>query len=132
MKFLHTALAVFILNVPAVGFAKRAAPQAVAPVFTSTLKIVAPLDDGRVGRIQAFDRVDGRLLWSLVVFENKIDPRLEEDVPWRFIRSMKAVGETLEVTAEGGARYRIVLATQTVERLATSKQEANLVPESPR
>ncbi|HVU16317.1 MAG TPA: hypothetical protein VHD32_05310 [Candidatus Didemnitutus sp.] len=116
------AFAALLFCAPAVAFAKRGAPQEVEPVTTATLKIVAPLDDGRVGRIQAFDSRDGRLLWSLVVFENKIDPRLEEDVQCRFIRSLKIVGDTLEVTAEGGARYRVFLSTRKVEPLATAKE----------
>jgi hypothetical protein len=123
----------FALSLPAFCFAKRATPQKVAPAFTSVLKIVAPLDDGKIARIQVFDRADGRLLWSLVVFENKIDPSEEEDVQWRFIRSMKAVGDTLEITAEDGARFRVILVSRKVELLPTPKKEANqaLEPTAP-
>jgi hypothetical protein len=129
MKSLRSALAALVLGFPGFCFAKRAAPQKVEPAFTSTLKVVAPLDDGKIARIEVFDRADGRPLWSLVVFENKIDPRLEEDVQWRFIKSMKAVGDTLEITAEGGACYRVILATRKIELLPTPKKEANQAPE---
>lgn len=114
---------------PSPGFAKRRAPQKVEPVLTPTLRIEAPLNDGRVARINVFDRADGQLLWSLVVFENKIDPGMEEDVQWRFIRTMKIVGDVLEILAEDGAGYRVILATRKVERLATPQEGANHLPE---
>ena len=117
MKSLRLTLAAVALAFPGVGFAKRDRPQAVESVLTSTLRIVAPLDDGKVARIHVFERSEGRLLWSLVVFENKIDPGLEEDAQWRFIRSMKIVGDALEIVAEGGRRYRVILATRKVELL---------------
>lgn len=122
MKALRSVFAALVMGMSAVGFAKRVAPKEFEPVLTANLRIVAPLDDGRVARIRVFDRCDGRLLWSLVVFENMIKPGLEEDVQWRFIKSMKAVGDTLEVVAEGGTRYRVNLTTRKVELLPPSEK----------
>src|SRR4051812_44352047 len=90
-----------------IGFAKHITPVPVPPVLTSSARIEAPLDDGRLGRIQAFDRADGHLLWSLVVFKNRIYPWSEECVQWRFITSMALVGAALEITVEDGRHYRV-------------------------
>lgn len=114
---LSVALLAFVW--PAACAAKRARPQEVPPVLTATLRIEAPLDNGRVARIEAFDRAGGPLLWSLVVFENEINPELEEDAQWRFIRTMVLVGDQLEIVAEGGARYQLDLVTRKVGQIVT-------------
>jgi len=56
---------------------------------------------------------------------------MEEDVQWRFIESMKAVGDVLEINVEGGAHYRMILETRKVERLAALKDEASKAPMAP-
>ena len=119
-------LSFLLAGLSSVCYAKRVAPEKVEPVFTTTLRIEAPLDDGRSARVQAFDRTDGHLVWTVVVQKNWIRPWLEEDVQWRFIEAMKLVGDDLEVTIEGGSRYRVFLATHKVERLPSlRKTEAN-------
>ena len=115
-------VAALVVCLPLISFGKRAAPKAVEPALTQSLRIVAPLDDGRVARIQVFDRADGRLLWSLMVFENKMQPGLEEDVQWRFIKSLKVTGDSLEVVAEDGASYRVNLTTRQVEPLSPNQK----------
>jgi len=119
MRSILPVLAILSLFAPSVCLAKRVQAKPVAPVVVGDMRIEAPLDSGRVGRIQAFDRLDGHLLWSLVVFENKIDPQMEEDVQWRFIESMKVVANGLEITVEMGARYHVDLKTHKVVKLAT-------------
>jgi hypothetical protein len=126
MNLIRFVIAAMIFGCPVIVFGKRAAPRKVEPVETATLRIIAPLDDGRVGRIQVFDRSDGRLLWSLVVFENRIDPALEEDVQWRFITSLKLVDDHLEISAEGGTRYRVNLGTRRIEKLADVRKRPTM------
>ncbi len=131
MKRTSIVFVMLVLIWPAIGSAKHIKPKAVPAVFTSTLRIEAPLDDGKSGRIQAFDRADGHLVWSVVVFKNRIYPWREECVQWRFITSMTVVGDTVEITAEDGRRYCVLLATRRVERLAALKEVANQSPEPP-
>jgi len=78
------------------------------------------VNNGREARIFVHDRADGRLLWSVVVCEIKIDPNLEEDVQWRFISQMKLVGDTVEVTVGRNERYRVFLTTRKVEKIAAA------------
>ncbi|MCL2660527.1 MAG: PQQ-like beta-propeller repeat protein [Acidobacteriaceae bacterium] len=116
-KPLLYVLSAILIGMPLPPSAKRLPPKPVSPVYTSTLRIEAPLDNGREARICAYDRVDGRLLWSVAVFEQRIDPNLEEDVQWRFITQMEIDGDAVVVTAEGGSVYRVSLTTLIVERL---------------
>ena len=116
---------------PSISFAKHVVPAKVPPVHTANMRIEVPLDDGKVGRIQAFDRADGHLLWSLVVFKNRIYPWREECVQWRFITGMAIVGEALDVTVEDGRHYRVLLATRKVERLAVAPKPTTTLGHDP-
>jgi hypothetical protein len=117
MHYIQTIVAVCALCVPSICLAKRIAPQKVEPVIVADMRIEAPLDSGRSERIQAFDRLDGHFLWAVVVFENKIDPNLEEDVQWRFIKKMALANGALEILAEDGTRYSVDLSTHKVTGL---------------
>jgi hypothetical protein len=117
LVFIFSALCMVM---PSLLSAKRLPPELVEPVSTGTLRIEAPLNNGREACIYAYDRADGHLLWSVVVFTQKIDPNLEEDVQWRFITGLKIVGDVIEVTAEGGARYRVFITTRKVEKIVSA------------
>ena len=103
-------------------YAKRAAAGKVEPVLTTTLRIEAPLDNGRTARVQAFDRSDGHLIWTVIVQRNRIRPWLEEDVQWRFIESMKLIGDDLEIGVEHGSWYRVNLITHKVKKISSEKR----------
>lgn len=114
-RFLTTILLTFALA--ATAFAERTAPPSVTPVFAGPLRIEAPNTDGRVARIEAFDRFGGQRVWSAVVFESKIDPSIEEDAQWHFIRSLRVVGDFVEVTADDGTRYWVSLTKRKTEEI---------------
>jgi hypothetical protein len=48
------------------------------------------------------------------VFSNRIDPKLEEDVQWVFIKSLRIEDDKLMVTSERGATYQIDLKTKVI------------------
>jgi hypothetical protein len=52
----------------------------------------------------------------LTVFTNRIDPKLEQDVQWVFIKSLAIRDGKLMVTSERGATHRIDLNMRTVEK----------------
>ena len=47
-----------------------------------------PKDDGRRGYIEAWNLGTNKKLWELTIFPNGIDPSLEEDAQWVFIREL--------------------------------------------
>jgi hypothetical protein len=87
---------------------------------------VAPNDDGRRARVEAWDVKTGGKLWDLTVFTNPIDPALEEDVQWDFIKSMRIADGRLVVTSEQGKTSRVDLKTRKVTAAPDSKIEFDL------
>jgi hypothetical protein len=94
--------------------AKRIAPAKVEPVVHEGIRYVAPNDDGRRAYIEAWDVQTNSKLWSLTVFTNTIDPKLEEDIQWVFIKALSVENGVLLVTSEHGRRYQVDLKTRTV------------------
>ena len=73
---------------PSLALAKRAAPAKVEPVIHQGVRYTAPNDDGRRAYIEVWDIQTNKKLWDLTIFKNPIDPNLEEDVQWVFIRTL--------------------------------------------
>src|SRR5213592_4315263 len=102
------------LLLPSLSLAKRVAPAEVKPVVHQGVRYIAPNDDGRRAYIEAWDVQTNKKLWDLTIFVNRIDPKLEEDVQWVFIKALRFQDGTLIVTPEGGKTYRVDLKTKAV------------------
>jgi hypothetical protein len=110
---------------PSLALAKRAAPAKLKPVVHQGVRYTAPNDDGRRAYIEAWDVQTNKKLWDLTVFTNRIDPKLEEDVQWVFIKTLKVRDGMLIVTSERDKTYRVDLKTKAVtqsERPNTSAE----------
>jgi hypothetical protein len=113
-------LAVAVL--PCSASAKRSAPASVEPVTYQGIRYIAPNDDGRRAYIEARDIQTNKKLWDLTIFTNRIDPTLEEDVQWVFIKALNIRDGALIVTSERDKVYRVDLKTKTVTE-STHTQE---------
>src|SRR5207249_10238111 len=91
-------LAALVL-VPSLALSKRTAPTTVTPVIHEGVRYVAPNDDGRRGYIEAWDIQTNNKLWDLTVCTNRIDPKLEQDVQWVFIKSLSRQDRVLNGTS---------------------------------
>ena len=60
--------------------AKRPAPKPVKPSVFNGVRYTAPNDRGRVCYVQAWDVATGALNWERIIYEARIDPKIEEDV----------------------------------------------------
>lgn len=107
--------ATFLL--PTSALAKRRGPPKVEPVEHAGLRFTAPNDDGRRAYIVASDPATGKKAWDLTVFQNQIDPALEEDVQWVFLRRLYVHQRQLIVSAENGKAYKIDPQSRTVTPL---------------
>lgn len=87
--------------------AKRSAPTKVDPLVYEGIRYVAPNDDGRRSYIEAWNVATNKKLWELTVFTNPIDPRLEEDVQWVFIKTLNVQDGRIIVTSESGKTYQV-------------------------
>jgi hypothetical protein len=102
------------LLLPQLGSAKRLASAKVDPVIYEGIRYVAPNDDGRCGYIEAWNVGTNMKLWELTIFTNGIDPNLEEDVQWVFIKALNIQDGRLMVTSEGGKTYQVDVNTNAI------------------
>ncbi len=106
-KLFLTALIGISLTLPAL--AKRTPAPVVQPVTVSGIKYVAPNDQGTLGHIQAIDVKTGKKLWDKAIYRVKLQPKLEEDVQWVFIKSMQVKGNRLLIVNEKGQKFTLRL-----------------------
>src|SRR4030095_1605572 len=109
---------------PSLALAKRVAPAQVEPVIYQGVRYIAPNDDGRRAYIEARDVQTNKKLWDLTIFTNRIDPTLEEDVQWVFIKALNIRVGGLFLTSERDKIYRVDLNTKAVTQ-STRVQEGN-------
>jgi len=124
-----------LVLLPSVASAKRAAPATVEPAIHEGIQYVAPNNDGRRGYIEAWDVKTNKKLWELTIFTNRIDPKLEKDVQWVFIKALSVQDGRLMVTSEHGTTYEIDLKTKAItqsdRRLSPSLKPAGQVHDIP-
>jgi hypothetical protein len=94
--------------------AKRITPANVDPITYDGIRYIAPNDDGRRGYVEAWDVGTNKKLWELTVFTNPIDPKLEEDVQWVFIKSLNIHGGRLLIALEDERTYQVDLKTKEI------------------
>jgi len=76
--------------------AKRASPKEVSPaIFDGIRYSVEATEETNTSRQQKYQAVN--VLWTVRVFHNRINPKLEEDVQWVFITDLKHVDNSLLV-----------------------------------
>ena len=97
--------------------AKRIAPAEVEPVIRGDIRYVAPNDNGQRAYIEAWDVQTNKKLWDLTIFTNPVDPKLEEDVQWVFIKALSVKDNVLLVTSERARRYEVDLKTKAIKEL---------------
>jgi len=116
------------------GSAKRIALVKVDPVISDGIRYAAPNDDGRRGYIEASNVGTNKKLWELTISTNPIDPNLEEDVQWVFIKSLHIHDRRLIVTSEHGETYQVDLKTKEItqsdSRSASSASPISEVPDA--
>ena len=99
---------------PSLALSKRTEPAKINPVIHEGVRYIAPNDDGRRGYIEAWEIQTNKKLWELTVFTNRLDPKLEEDVQWVFIKSLSQQNGMLIVTSERGKTYQVDLKTKAI------------------
>jgi hypothetical protein len=108
------ALLLSTLLLPQFALAKRLPPIQVDPVIYEAIRYVVPNDDGRRGYIEAWDVASNKKLWELTLFTNRIDPNIEEDVQWVFIKGLSIQDGRLMVTSERGMTYQVDVNTKAI------------------
>src|SRR5690349_21720763 len=100
MRYLAALVWVWSVLMPLQAHAKRTPAPVVEPVLHAGRRYTVPNDDGRRGYLQVWDVKTGKLLGEITVFRNPINPFLEEDVQWVFIKKLSIQGRHLIVWDE--------------------------------
>lgn len=108
------ALCLFLIGGIAPVFAKRVAPELVAPVLFKGIEYSAPRD--AMGFVIATGISSGKELWRVRIYEVRVDPNLERDVQDVFITSLTLREDALIITNERGEKYALDLKTRKVTR----------------
>src|SRR5262245_5432487 len=111
--------------------AKRIAPANVEPVIHQGVRYVAPNDDGRRGYIEAWNVGTNKKLWELTVFTNPIDPNLEQDVQWVFIKTLNIHDGRLVVTSERGTTYQVDVNTKEITQSNSESSFSEAIRHAP-
>ena len=114
-KMRHILVVILVLSAAPV-FARRTPAPRVPAVEHAGVRYVAPNTSGRVAYVEARDVQTGAELWRTPVFTNRIDPSLEEDVQWIFIKRLDVIDGTLVVIDERDRKYLVDLKTSRVQR----------------
>ena len=107
---------------PATPAAPTAPAAAAAPATVSASAdrlpppVVPPVDRG--GVLVASDTRSGQRLWTLAVYDNPIDLKLEADVQWLFFKSMAFDTDgRLRIVNEAGRTYFVDVNNRRVSAL---------------
>lgn len=100
--------------------AKRVAPPPVPPITLNRVQFTVDNQPGTMGVVTATDIRTGKKLWEKKLYTVLINPFLEQDVQWVFIKKMEihwptgspsSGNPTLRVTNERGKTYEVDPAT---------------------
>lgn len=99
----------------------RLPPPEVPPLERDGIRYVQAPDGRDVGAKQvggillATDIASGRQLWTLTIYDNAIDDKLEEDVQWIFFESMAFDPDgRLRIVNEAGQAFLVDVKNRTV------------------
>lgn len=109
---------------PSLAMAKRLGPPKVEPVVHNGVRYMSPNNNGRRAYVEACDAQTGKKLWTVTVFENRIDPHLEEDVQHEYIAKLSITESKLSIETERGRKYSIDLTTRKVTELSKDKKSS--------
>ncbi|MDP2652412.1 MAG: hypothetical protein Q8Q08_00060 [Candidatus Omnitrophota bacterium] len=121
MKTICLIFGFFLIFYPTQTYAKRIAPPQVPPLSFKGLMVKAPNNDGRVGRIEVWDK-SNKKVWEREIYSVQINPLEEEDVQWVFITSLKEKDGKVIVLDERGRQYSVVI-PRNLEALYLTKEE---------
>jgi hypothetical protein len=116
MRFKNIKAFLFIVTLyvgVGVALAKRAVPAEVPPMLYQGVKYVVPHWGHLSGKkqnggyIEARDPSTDKLLWELMIYQVKYNPKLEGDVQDVFITSLKLINGNLEIVNEAKDKFLV-------------------------
>jgi hypothetical protein len=99
------------------AYAKRLPPPSPAPITLNGIQYSAPNRNGTYGTVRAVNFKTGKMLWDQTIYKIAVDPKLESDVQWVYIRKLQRQGQLILVTNERNQRYQLNPKTRQVKML---------------
>ena len=100
------------------AFAKRAAPNPVAPVRVGDLEYRASNSADCPGCVEVWDMKMHSQIDNILVYKTKYRIWIERDVQWVFITKLEVHGNDMLVMNERGDSYRVDLRTKRVTKVS--------------
>jgi len=104
------------------AFAKRSAPNSVAPVRSGDTEFRVP--QSQMGCVEAWDVKQEQLIWRRQIYVVKYTVGLERDIQDVFIQSVELKGNTLIVKNERKSEYQLDLDSLDVKVVKGSLVES--------
>jgi hypothetical protein len=105
------------LLLPVTVLAKRIPAPVIEPIVHTGIRYTVPNDRGTVGYVVAVEAATGKELWRKTIFRKMLNPILEHDVQWVFIKQMRLDGERLLLVSEEDKMYSLDLKTRKVKKV---------------
>ena len=104
-----------------IAYGKRTSPPVVEPVISNGISYLAPNHDGSHAYVEAWNAKTHEKIWEIKVFSTSINPLLEADVQWIFIKRIAIDRDKLIVETEDRRIYAIDLKSKKVSKLSKQK-----------
>ena len=112
-----TTLIAFVLMLAVPTIAKRLPAPEIAPVVINGVIYSVPNNNGRKAVVEAWSKDSTMRLWKKTIFSTWINPFLEEDVQWVFIKNLEILDNQLIITDEKDRQYSLDPGTKKVKQL---------------
>lgn len=127
MKNIYSVLLLALGSVMIMGKtvqAKRLPPKDVPPVIHEGIRYTARY----AGLVEAFNDKTGEKLWDVKVYGTPINPELEEDVQFVYIRSLQLFGTQLLVSDERQGHFVVDIRSRQVSKLEVLECKSPAAP----
>jgi hypothetical protein len=106
-----------ILALASSARSKRGGAPIVEPVTCAGLKFIAPNNDGIREYVDAYDITAKKKKWDVTILTNSLQPGLEQDVQWVYIKKLECEKDNLRISDERDRQFLLNLKTKQIRRL---------------
>lgn len=106
-KTFFLAILLIILAPLTQAFAERAIPPTIQPLENNGIRYEVPNTVEKMGVVLAYDKESGKRLWEKKVYRVFINPMVEKDTQWVFIKQIDVEDGKLVVINEKGKRFEL-------------------------
>lgn len=107
----------FLLAIASTTWAKIIGPARIEPVACEGMRFTSPNKDGIREYVEVWDAKSEKKISEVTVFTNSLNPELEADAQWVFIRMLLCSKGNLLITDEHSRHFQLDLKTMQVTQM---------------